>query len=1693
MALSSCTPETTTRNLSTDKGNQTVGTSNANGNSSQSGSGSSTQSLYLQEGSVQTTTALTLNSDFNDSFYLRGPSVHSYLQVISSSSKLCMISYFPSSLSKKILVLSAVKSSFYNFSTGESEYYFKVFPDDKERNQNDCLTISLSNALNARYSTLAIAYKLSELCPNCSSIAAQPLEIYNNSGASITQIQTGLVRLNVTNSLNSNNNGSFGSCSTDSTCLSQNYDCCLQGQCVNDGAVKSSVNISSNDFLTAQNEVISSPASYKNYPEFYYICPSRSPANDQEEDVIDEEAQAQKRFENMKNLHECLNPISDSDETSYCSVEFSNVSSQVSAGGALGADFSVGVDDINFSSINSDVNTACGPCTLGSKNNIVEVNFGGSTLYKECEVDFNSSDGELNAGLINDDQTTAQSVNIKKTTTNSDEDYLKIKYRVDGTCKKLNGSFSQCKKYYVQGQSSCPTLPSDHGSSNMNFKMPSYANLNFNVIVKVGDTIIPESASTWQRDIGGQQISFTQSVYPNQVVEITYFVQDNVATAGVNEAQAVIASKSLAQSEVNTMCGCASDSDCNLEEVTEEQNGVDVVIDYKCSYPNDATPEQPLQKTIYVPSKSIPMRFFDISGVAYDQIDSQTAIQEGNPFYYKEGNKLKPNNVSASLAPTYIGPNEVYGNMNLLTDENASPSVSESTYVPDNAPRPPVKLDVKKGRVYNIYVDQGGFSSCLNCGVDYYSGIKRLFPETFSEKGGGLIPDPVVTNPTDNLSTMRQDDILFGRACFVPLTMLPWSHASYSTTQQQRLARLKAQHIYQANGYNRDWFGFDYGSLIASYDGVRWFSIGNRRKTTAKSNKLYFATNSMMGDLTVNNSFKVVISEVTDFSSNEEDIEDDLNSSGAQCQNYHLCETDSDCITQLGHDYVCSNVTNLKTSWPLFDNSGNEVPGQSSTLSLTSLLDGGSNGYTKRCLYRGKGAPCQDNIYAPLSDSSLSYAKTTHVSAHMCAPNYHCEEVTSSNKFNTTIARFAGAPVNQNALHCQTDDSDNNDCTDLVGHSARLAGRPYNYLGNQDIPADTVAHFQNAQLNISGLCLPGKDASQAAVDFETLNATTSTEADKILSIGPSPASTTQADFLYSACPTLDEDKNYFIKDISYDNNLIAPSNENIRKYSASQNILTQSLKHSEFSSLDLFKDSSAMFSEVGVRENTCMKAAGASCFSDYECAPNSFIANEVTQISTATSLSEAELSFWQEPLICSGPEQKRLPYSIQANPDYDLKQNRCCREVGKEMTIYTADYTAPSFDAKNIAGIGIDLNSNLRYSRLNTAADILGTKDSGVLPVQDYLIKPNTDSALSSANLSLEGQYKTFDTIASRTCCTQNWVRNFHSDNGGGHHWTQSKMQGFNKSGLRCLSWQANDTSIDYSGNGTTPYTCDSSFWNTAECEVRNISGSDENRYLNWLAKLELLGIPQIMIETASHSNGVQCLVDGDGSDDQDAAAASTPVPNTIKSAATAEYSDAGGNYLSASDSENFNLTSESGLKMMFDEKKVTCCQPSTPLNTPIAANISSQQCCTGKKYGNRCCLEDFTDVTLYLNRYVSSEANTLSETLFEPSTGYLKNPGDALTVANLKNICCSCRVAYGVAISELFVPGAEVNSNARTRRFLYSDGNTDNNNITGNIADKFNAKLKWNNHLYCVPADFEGGIDICQGQDASGGSGGSL
>lgn len=1560
---------------------------------------------------------IDLESDFDDSFMLRGNEVSEYLYNNEEDvNGLCLVAHFGNSSDKKVVIFSAKSKNTYNYSTGIKEYYLNV-QGDSNIGIVDCADANLISRITNDFQVGQdkITYSMSELCPSCQTrFSDSSLKLYTKSGSAVNSVNMIYLDVYFSPTTSVVNNDPL-SCTTTTQCKAIGYNCCISGQCATNGALKPGAT-SDPAYYVAYAATLANPEAYSDYPEIYYVCPSAvtsDPSAPTGSTTTSPEVEAKIRINKLEELYSCIN--TDKDEMSICSIRYENASQFIDLSDPedpAGYAFEAAPDDLNFAFTG----------IMDGVSNIVEVSYGGELLYKEGVVEADETKIILDEETINDDLETPMAVTVKTPLPNSAlEDTVIIKYRIDGSCEKLNSFLARCKKYYKQAQASEFPRPSDHEDGETFFALPAYASLDYSLTVSVNGVNVAEGENTWA--IGDQGIDFVQPIYPNQEVVITYFVTDEFVDL-------VTASKVAARTVVNNHCNCGTQN-CNLSPVYEEVNGQQEIRSFNCVYPQTQQIDPPLQQVAYVSSKSVPLRFHDEFGIAYDDNYNEAGNHEGVPFYYVNGNTLLPNNLQS-----YVGFNEIYGSFDRKS----------------NSARPPQMLNVKKGRTYDLYTDQGQFSTCTTCGNDYYSSLQKIFPSSFVHKGGGYQPNWVETRRSENTGEYRADDLIFGRACFVPATMIPFTHVPKEDLGLQRYGRLSAQHFLFANGYSRDWYGFDYGSLIGSFDGVKWFSVGNQRRIKAESNKLFLAVNGYFGDLTNNADFKVIVSELTVSNGATNLIDHDLESDGAECQLYHLCESDNDCIKNLGYDYTCESVSGMTTAWPEFDVNANEIPGGGSYRILSSLV-GGVNGKPKRCVYRGRGSLCLADPY----DTSSSPLQSLSPALHKCSPNSYCQTL-DGEAFNNKVSRFAKSPAYQNnsstlAEYVETP-------SDTLGLAARILGRPFNFFGNE--PADENAAAILAENGIEAICVPGKSPVEA--DLASANATAPEEpfADRILGIGVTVPDETSPQ-MYSACPVVDENGNFVGKaeNLSMDDELLAGM-------AASQNISSSVLLHEDLASLTIFNDDADYITAKGLNKYTCLRAPGASCFTDMDCAPNKFIADQVNRIN-GDPINEAEANFWREGLICGQDKSKYIPLSTNKNPDYKLSDNKCCREIGNTITVYTADTEEPTFYSNKIAGQDDDtsLIDPMRYSRIHTVIDKMRLDPGNYPPMSAPKGNPSEPQNIND----VLRQYNTFHTAASRTCCSGHWVREFSESNGDNHRWVEGKNQVIPKSTFKCINWEPNSDDPDYRN---TPYSCDRETWNTAICEIKSLTANEQDFYLSWLEKFELTGIPQIPIET---NEQVYCK--SEYIDQTDVQGDKVPLKGTIIPDSGKEFIDEDSSieYFSAGDMSNFKTAdkedeeNQGEIKQIFSPNKVSCCLPSGEQHD---SSTTDEMCCTGKVFQNRCCLEDYTDVSVYLNRYVSSEAAHLSDSAIDPATGYIKDPGTVMQIAQQKNLCCSGKLSYGHAIHKLMIPGAETESDAKTWRFVSSNGTTDNNNETGNIAEIYDKGVTWNNHVYCVPSSFE-------------------
>lgn len=1601
--------------------------------------------IFIQEGENQSLTHFALASNFSDTFLIRGKSLSLYLKNLTESTKLCLVTKFkPLTTSPDTyLILSATPRSYVDFINKTREYYLQVSPANKDFNENHCDVSAIKTTLSSHSSPPAPNYSfaLSTICPTClTPITGSGLRLYFTNGKEVPSISLNLLIPTIGGATSS----TINSCSESTSCQAKGFSCCLNGQCVKDGATKPGAFLLSG-YDQAKLDVESHPARISLYPQYFFVCGSRpESAVTTTPSTSDPDYEASVRLMELKNLYDCINKVDG--EFSHCSLKFENVTSTSSYSGKTQG-FN---DDINFSSLNPNLEL----------KNIVKVFYGGKNL---------TATEDFILGLTNDDLTNSQTVTLKSSAlSNRKDNNLYLTYKIDGTCEAVTSTRVRCTKTYIQ-QSSDIKLTTYHDSSKT-FRLPNYANLDPStekLVVKVGGVVVPESSTTWGRSTDGIEFKPAYKLYQNQTIEITYFVKES-------DPLSVMKLKKAAQEKINSMCHCHSDYPCGLSPIFDSKK--EAVVNYECSIlpPTSTTP--PVNQTVYVTSKNVPHRYYDENGVSYDNLTTSTPPQELPEFIYSEDNLLLPNNVTK-----YIGFNEIYGS---LKEKSKNPA------------RPAKVVSVKNGMFYDIVARDGAFSGCQSCGSDYYGSYQKIFPQNFKSYGGGYSPNLYESSRHKNKGIYRADDLLFGRACFIPATMIPWTHAQGSTVKDQRQARLNAQHFLFANGYNRDWYGFDYGSLIGSFDGVKWFSIGTQRRVRASGTKLYLAINSYFGDLNSDNKFSVNISESTDYSS---DIADhDSETDGAECQSAHFCKTDDDCYRLLGFDYTCQNVTSIRTNWPNFSVDGTELIGSTSR-TLSSLI-GGTNGQTNRCIYRGRGAPCLPDLNK--FSSSPKFNGSPLIGTVMCSPNNSCTPLTSS-RFNDRIARFGASPEDQNNSHVTT-------LSDLLGFGARVIGRPFDYYGTKTIRS-SVSSTLESDNKVIGLCTPGKDFTGIIPKSKTWDlhaktpGITTDSSDKLYGTGRTTSTSTKEIFSLNACPATDSTgKSIHLSNTDLDN-------ANLNLQTISQNLSSNLLDLTPLKDVGIF--SSTNGSEVltlGYQRNTCLRAAGASCFSDLECAPSDVISEMVSASDLTGYLSEAEINFWKEDLICGNPEFK-YNFPGVVNSAYDIKNNKCCRDVGKTLSVYTQTSRSEfkwcdDATSINVAGVNLDYKDKSRYSRVHSVYDQMTCKSTDISSTKKFALSLKSSNSESRFN-QVKAQYETLDKLNERTCCTKHWVRSFSEDNGGGHAFTPSKMQIIDKAMFKHVSWEPDLLIKDPLKPLDPPkdpdpgaFECDEGYYDTTSCEVKNFTENEEKKYLSWAASLELIGIPQAMIKTnyqiyklvddnQSSTAPLQALID---SNDNKIINALPLLPLLeIEIYPLIDFFDkkngSNGVYYSGTNyKDGLNLGTNT-LKKVFSEHEFNCCIPS---GKAVPSTTTASQCCTG--FSNTisnttkvCCLPDYTDLTVYLNRYVSSEGRGLDKSEYDETTGYIKNPNTVERLAIQNNMCCSGTVARGVAISELPIPlinGAFDLSvpedpdvpPKRTRRFNYLTGEIDNNPETGYVGYKFDAGVRWNHHVYCVPEGYE-------------------
>lgn len=820
------------------------------------------------------------------------------------------------------------------------------------------------------------------------------------------------------------------------------------------------------------------------------------------------------------------------------------------------------------------------------------------------------------------------------------------------------------------------------------------------------------------------------------------------------------------RTQVWDRCGCEADPfpgepddpvcpDFGLRALLNAQGQIQQVV---CDIPDDQVEPTPFQSLdVRVSNRSAPHRFFDQDGRAHDKIEDlrltlPTPEQEGEPFsYLDESGKTDPLDSPFSMN-AILGP---------FTTTLSKAIPAKVVYV---------EFD----QTYVISARSGFYTPCPMCSKDSWFEAFTAYPP--SQRGSGLQAQGYSTSRdsySGNNTNGNYEDTIFGRACWVPPTMIPFTHRPFGDLATQRRARYETQAALFVNGYQRDWFGFNKGALIGSFDGVKWFAIGKGRRVQSTSQRLFLAINAPFADLSENTDTIVeIVSEQLGFDSvaemdydTEIELSDERQNSGGTCQFYHQCEVDSDCVAKLGWEYACASINAYRTSWPRFDINGNELVGEEiANANFTRFLQGPfpeDNG--KRCVYRGAGSICKRDF-----ESGIDPSLKKHLT---CAPNFYCASL-GDTSFNTRVVR---EPASVESI--------------LFGQGAKVLGRPQSYIGAMDNLTDTIRgnieHNAEGVSSLSadfGICRPGRTLATTNAIEQHRTSDNQRRTDYISQIGSCDANAL-GNQRTIACPAIETRPGQptpvgdFIT-----SNSAADQRQRVlqnmcggeAKRQLSTGLFESTFKAVEANPLSSLVD---LLSPTLARD-ACLRRAGSICHTDLDCSPNKLHAEQALFFGVeAFGGTSAEKSFWTEELVCSQPRQK--PFLINDDYfDFDMSENRCCRELGKDLTMYTQVNSlplAPDIGTDNLGLVTNRLASDDprqigRYSRY------------AVVDLGAAFPAPRVQSTLSPT----PNQWKTINKTGELNCCGGGFIRKFAD---GTNDWTNPNRFRLAPENFACLNY----------------------------------------------------------------------------------------------------------------------------------------------------------------------------------------------------------------------------------------------------------------------------------------------------------------
>ncbi len=816
----------------------------------------------------------------------------------------------------------------------------------------------------------------------------------------------------------------------------------------------------------------------------------------------------------------------------------------------------------------------------------------------------------------------------------------------------------------------------------------------------------------------------------------------------------------------------AYNEDSELLSYSAENYSDSLVYSIKCyTPPVDALPTPFQNLSLPVNIRTVPHRFFRADdGTSVDDLSTlsgQSVLPEGTPFQYIDNSSKTDPDCSGTDGAS--GASDCSFNMN---------SILGQMNVTLNQARPAQVVNLDYDQSYIISTLSGYYTPCPTCAADYWFQSFTAFPS--SQTGVGLTSISYSTNRSefgDNNTLGNYEDTIFGRACFLPPTMIPFSHNPSADLRTQRTNRLMTQAALFVNGYQRDWFGFNRGALIGSFDGVKWFAIGKNRRVIASTGKLFLAINAPFGDLADNTDLTVQVlldqgnstAPSYDYDPNLEP-NDSEQGTGASCQRWHQCETDTDCITRLGWEYMCIDANNFKSKWPKFDVDANELENQEySAATFTRILqDGMPSGSKKRCVYRGSGSICKGDFTTNLSSARQKM--------FACAPNFHCESLDNSS-FNKQVIRTPNSISNI-----------------LYGRDADVLGRPEFYIEGQTALPQVVknaiiasaANFTSETDDI-GICRPGRKINQATYINQHKEADSTGRADYISQVGTCDSNATGSTRVMG-CPIIQtqDDQTVAKGDLLF---TLDSSVQNIQNSCGkeSQAVISSALS-SLFSSIEGAPLATvASITTETLAADACLRRAGSVCHTDLDCSPNRL--HQSTSFNYGQEQfgnTEAEKLYWEENLICGQSAEK--PFSTSDNYyDYDMSKNRCCREIGNDFTMFTqGDPTTQNLNSNlNVTAFPyLNPSATGRYSRYAVVGATNSNSATAISNSAPYAQAPIVSQ--STGTVPKAYQWKSIHDTGSLTCCGGGWVRKFAD---GTSVWNDANRLKINPTKFQCLNY----------------------------------------------------------------------------------------------------------------------------------------------------------------------------------------------------------------------------------------------------------------------------------------------------------------